>query len=254
MQLRPYPVQYSVDYPDRKLDRGTTFFRILVAIPILIVVGTVDGATASYSTATGQVTTIAFGTGGALVLGPALMILFRAKYPRWWFDWNLELHLGESGLCRIDEERHDGRRGDQLVQQFQPLRFYLQVNISHAGDVAARPVKAGHEAEPDRVGARFKDDRDSRGRRLGRKHSGAQNFACAFSIARLRKIILVASQFFAFSHSLGPKRRSLRRNQVSGVGGIATSRERLVVPKILEFGRRQFGVAMIRWLSIPRPT
>jgi hypothetical protein len=26
-----------------------------------------------------------------LFLGPLLMILFRQKYPRWWFDWNLEL-------------------------------------------------------------------------------------------------------------------------------------------------------------------
>ena len=85
MQLRPYPVQYSVDYPDRKLDRVTTFFRILVAIPIVIVLGTVNGTAGSYSTAAGSVTTVAFGTGGALVFGPALMILFRAKYPRWWF-------------------------------------------------------------------------------------------------------------------------------------------------------------------------
>jgi len=28
--------------------------------------------------------------GGAQFLGPLLMILFRQKYPRWWFDWNLE--------------------------------------------------------------------------------------------------------------------------------------------------------------------
>jgi hypothetical protein len=31
------------------------------------------------------------GAGGMLFLGPLLMILFRRKYPRWWFDWNLEL-------------------------------------------------------------------------------------------------------------------------------------------------------------------
>jgi Domain of unknown function (DUF4389) len=107
MQQRPYPVQYSVEYPDRRLHRGTTFFRIFVAIPIVILLGTVDGATASYPTATGQVTTIALGTGGALVLGPALMILFRAKYPRWWFDWNLELQRFGSRvgvfLCLMDD-------------------------------------------------------------------------------------------------------------------------------------------------------
>jgi hypothetical protein len=31
------------------------------------------------------------GAGGLLFFGPLLMILFRRKYPRWWFDWNLEL-------------------------------------------------------------------------------------------------------------------------------------------------------------------
>jgi hypothetical protein len=35
--------------------------------------------------------TFAIGAGGTLILGPLLMILFRRKYPRWWFDWNLEL-------------------------------------------------------------------------------------------------------------------------------------------------------------------
>jgi hypothetical protein len=34
---------------------------------------------------------VAAGTGGVLVLGPLLMLVFRRKYPRWWFDWNLEL-------------------------------------------------------------------------------------------------------------------------------------------------------------------
>jgi len=43
MQEPQYPVQFSVDYPERDLDRLTTFFRIFVAIPILIVIGTVSG-------------------------------------------------------------------------------------------------------------------------------------------------------------------------------------------------------------------
>ena len=45
----------------------------------------------------------------------------------------------------------------------------LHVRLGHAGDVAARPVKAGDEAELDRVAARFEDDRNGRGRRLRRK-------------------------------------------------------------------------------------
>ena len=89
MQPLTYPVQFSVDYPDRPLNRLTTFFRIFVAIPILIVLGNVSGAAWQWSHdhATGAVTA----AGGLLFIGPLLMILFRQKYPRWWFEWNLEL-------------------------------------------------------------------------------------------------------------------------------------------------------------------
>jgi Domain of unknown function (DUF4389) len=85
-----YPVQLSVEYPDRSLSRLTTAFRIFVAIPILIVLGSVSGSAWSVYTSQGTVY-IASGAGGLLFLGPLLMILFRRKYPRWWFDWNLEL-------------------------------------------------------------------------------------------------------------------------------------------------------------------
>jgi Domain of unknown function (DUF4389) len=72
-----HPVQYAVDYPDRPLNRLTTGLRIFTAIPIVIVAGTVGGG--------------AYAAGGLLFFGPLLMILFRQRYPRWWFDWNREL-------------------------------------------------------------------------------------------------------------------------------------------------------------------
>ena len=90
MQQDIYPVQFSVDYPDRPLDRLTTFFRIFVAIPILIVLGSVEGQ-AWQSTSAKDTVVIVAGAGGLLFFGPLLMILFRQKYPRWWFDWNREL-------------------------------------------------------------------------------------------------------------------------------------------------------------------
>lgn len=89
-----YPVQFSVDYPDRPLNRLTTFFRIIVVIPIAIVLGTVTGtvtANTSQWTNYSGTNVIIIGAGGLLLLGPLLMILFRQKYPRWWFDWNREL-------------------------------------------------------------------------------------------------------------------------------------------------------------------
>ena len=86
-----YPVQFEVQYPDRQLNRLTTGLRFLTIIPIAIVLGTVDGG--AWSSVHGGATTrtFAIGAGGVLVGGPLLMILFRQKYPRWWFDWNLEL-------------------------------------------------------------------------------------------------------------------------------------------------------------------
>jgi hypothetical protein len=93
MQQMEYPVRFSVDYPDRPLDRLTSAFRIFTVIPIAILLGTVSGGNGwdwdwnnSSSTRTAAV-----GAGGLLFFGPLLMILFRQKYPRWWFDWNLEL-------------------------------------------------------------------------------------------------------------------------------------------------------------------
>jgi hypothetical protein len=69
----PYPANLSVDYPDRDLNRLTTAFRIFTAIPILIVAALLGGGR------------------GILFPPTLLMVLFRQKYPRWWFDWNLEL-------------------------------------------------------------------------------------------------------------------------------------------------------------------
>jgi len=85
-----YPISFSVDYPDRGLDRLTSFFRIFTAIPIAIVLATVAGGAGQWSYHNGATGTAA-GAGGLLFFGPLLMILFRRKYPRWWFDWNLEL-------------------------------------------------------------------------------------------------------------------------------------------------------------------
>src|SRR6266851_1536246 len=86
----PYPVSFSVDYPDRALNRTTTLFRIFTVIPIAIVLGAVSGGAWEWSYSNGM-TSAAAAAGGLLFFAPLLMIVFRQKYPRWWFDWNLEL-------------------------------------------------------------------------------------------------------------------------------------------------------------------
>ena len=85
-----YPLTFSVDYPERDLDRLTTFFRIFTVIPIAIVLGAVAGGsyTSGYGADTGFVIA---GSGGLLFFGPLLMVLFRKKYPVWWVEWNREL-------------------------------------------------------------------------------------------------------------------------------------------------------------------
>jgi hypothetical protein len=84
-----YPVQLDVEYPERPLGRLTTFLRIFMIIPIAIVLASVNGETWSWSNGTTR--TVVAGAGGTLFFAPLLLILFREKYPRWWFDWNLEL-------------------------------------------------------------------------------------------------------------------------------------------------------------------
>jgi hypothetical protein len=112
-----YPVTFSVDYPERELNRLTTGFRLIVAIPILIVLAALGGEGAHY----GNEQSWAFGggAGGLLFLAPLLMILFRQKYPRWWFDWNLELLRLENRVCvylALMDDRYPSTDERQSVQ------------------------------------------------------------------------------------------------------------------------------------------
>jgi hypothetical protein len=90
-----YPINFSVDYPDRPLNRLTSAFRIFTVIPIAIVLAMVEGTSSSawHTTGTaGSTSGRTFAAGGGLLIAPiVVMLLFRRKYPRWWFDWNLEL-------------------------------------------------------------------------------------------------------------------------------------------------------------------
>ncbi len=74
-----YPVGLLVDYPDRPLDRVTTLLRIFTVIPIAVILGLLSGGGSGQAAA----------AGGIVTLPTLLMLLFREKYPRWWFDWNV---------------------------------------------------------------------------------------------------------------------------------------------------------------------
>lgn len=90
-----YPVQFDVDFPDRDLDRLSSALRIFFIIPIAIVLSLLTGTSTHYATnahgaTTNSTSTLAAG-GGVLFLPLVLMIVFRQKYPRWWYDWNLNI-------------------------------------------------------------------------------------------------------------------------------------------------------------------
>lgn len=75
-----YAARLEIDYPDRELDRVSTLLRIFYVIPIAIVLGLIGGGESFW-----------LATSSILFAPTALMIVFRQKYPRWWFDFNREL-------------------------------------------------------------------------------------------------------------------------------------------------------------------
>jgi hypothetical protein len=117
-----YPATLTVDYPDRDLDRVSSGFRIFTVIPILIVLASLARA-------------------AILFISVLLMLVFRRKYPRWWYDWNLQwtrfatrvaayLFLMDDRYPSTDEEQYvqvnfpypDAERD---VSQFMPLVKWL---------------------------------------------------------------------------------------------------------------------------------
>jgi hypothetical protein len=158
-----YPVTFAVEYPDRPLDRLTTFFRIFTVIPIAIVMATITGFTTRYDDV-GDTTVIISTAGiGLLFLPPLLLILFREKYPRWWFDWNLEfqrfsnrigvyLLLMDDRYPSTDEEqgvhlayaypdvKADLGRGMPLVKWFLAIPHYVVLFFLTIGAIFAAIV------------------------------------------------------------------------------------------------------------------
>src|SRR5512143_718143 len=94
-----YPARLEVDYP-ATLDRWTTFFRIIWIIPIAIILGLVSGTSQTVTRTVfidqaGAVIRVTRDTAGGLASGlaaaTALLIVFRQRYPRWWFDFSREV-------------------------------------------------------------------------------------------------------------------------------------------------------------------
>ncbi|HWL97833.1 MAG TPA: DUF4389 domain-containing protein [Nocardioidaceae bacterium] len=87
-----YPARLEVDYSDQR-NRVTTLFRVVLIIPIAIIYEVLTaGMTRTAYDQTGEVvSTTSGGIAAGLFFATLLMILFRQRYPRWWFDFALEL-------------------------------------------------------------------------------------------------------------------------------------------------------------------
>jgi hypothetical protein len=119
-----YPATLTVDYPDRDLNRVSTGFRIFTVIPIAIVL-------------------VSLARAAILFISVLLMLVFRRKYPRWWYDWNLQFTRFTSRVAAylfLMEDRYPSTDAEQYVHiefpypdaerdvsQFMPLVKWLLV-------------------------------------------------------------------------------------------------------------------------------
>jgi len=94
-----YAARLMIDYPEQ-LDRVTTFFRWFWIIPIAIILGLITGSGQTVTNTivlneAGEIKVKTSEAAGGLAVGipvaVALMIIFRQRYPRWWFDFLREL-------------------------------------------------------------------------------------------------------------------------------------------------------------------
>jgi len=97
-----YPARLTVDYPEQH-DRMTTFFRVFMVIPIAIVIGALTAGATQMQTVYDESGEVVRTSGGGITTGlfvaTLLMILFRQRYPRWWFDFALELNRFGARVC-----------------------------------------------------------------------------------------------------------------------------------------------------------
>jgi hypothetical protein len=156
-----YAARLEIDYPEQH-NRTTTFFRLAMVIPIAIVIGALTtGATQTVRDQSGHVVSSTSGSiASGLFLATLLMILFRQRYPRWWFDFAVELTrfgarvgayvglLSDQYPSTVEEQsvhieidypdaEHDLNRWLPLVKWFLAIPHYIVLFFLSVGAVVA---------------------------------------------------------------------------------------------------------------------
>ena len=153
-----HPLRFDVEYPERELNRVSSAFRVFTVIPIAIVLTALG--TVTFNSAGGAYSGVVVTGAGMLFVPPLLMLLFREKYPRWWFDWNREyLRFGnrvyayglllsdrypstdEQQYVRLEVEYPDAREGLNrwlpLVKWLLAIPHYVVLFFLYIGAVFA---------------------------------------------------------------------------------------------------------------------
>ena len=90
VSVAAYPVRLDIDYPDRPLNRVTSAFRVVLVLPMLVLLALLPT--------------------GLLTAPVGVMLLVRRKYPKWWFEWQVQLQRFESRVCAyallLDDRYH----------------------------------------------------------------------------------------------------------------------------------------------------
>lgn len=160
-EVETYAARLQIDYPDR-LDRVTTFFRLIWIIPIAIILSllTATGGTRVVTETGETVRSSGGGIMGGLAVATALMIVFRQRYPRWWFEFAREMArfgarvgayaalLTDKYPSTVDEQavhleidypdvERDLNRWLPLVKWFLAIPHYIVVAVLAIGAVVA---------------------------------------------------------------------------------------------------------------------
>ena len=139
-----YAARLDIDYPE-KLDRFTSFFRLIWIIPIAIVLSLVSAASSwTVVTETGEtITRSSGGIASGLFFATVLMIVFRERYPRWWFDFAREFvrfaaRVAAYLFLLTDRYPVDGRRAIGASRGRLPRRRAGPQSLAAVGEMAAR--------------------------------------------------------------------------------------------------------------------